>query len=67
MKIDVFLTKLSIVFGAFGLLSWLMATMFRWGTQGIPSMTPNDWVLDAIVLLAAAIWLKLGAIYHKQK
>ena len=67
MKTDAFLTKLSIVFGVFGLLSWLIASMTNWVLKGVPRLTATDWMLDAGVLLLAAIGLKLGAIYHKQQ
>jgi len=67
MRIDVFLTKLSIVFGAFGIMSWLMATALKWAKYGIPRFSADDWLFDAIVLLMVAVWLSLGALYHKPR
>jgi len=56
------LTNLSIAVGVLALLvksyAWLRAYMAG-------GLTAEHWFMDAIVLMLAAIWLKLGAIYHK--
>jgi len=65
MRTDVLLTKLSIIFGGFGIFSWFIASLFHWIEHGIPRINADDWMSDAMVLLLIAIWLKLGALYHK--
>lgn len=58
------LTKLSILFGALGMLAFLFAWVAE--LKGfVFRFESRHWYNDAIVLFLAAIWLKLGAIYHK--
>ncbi|MDP3770218.1 MAG: hypothetical protein U1A25_02250 [Candidatus Sungbacteria bacterium] len=58
------LSKLSIVSGFLGVLALLLAwcAEYRGFVLGFES---RHWYNDAMVLLLIAIWLKLGAIYHK--
>lgn len=67
MGINEVLTKLSIVFGTFGVLSWFIASLLHWTRYGVPRLSAADWMMDAGVLVLIAIWLKLGAIYHQSK
>jgi len=50
------LTNISIIVGLIGVIIWLWDFVALGGTR----LTDG-----AIVLLLIAIWLKLGAIYHK--
>ena len=58
------LTNLSIIVGLLGVLTLIFAWLadMRGFFLGFLS---GHWYSDAIVLLLVAIWLKLGAIYHK--
>ena len=58
------LTKISIVTGFLGIGAFLLAwcAEYRVFVFGFES---RHWYNDAMVLLLIAIWLKLGAIYHK--
>lgn len=58
------LTVLSIIVGLLGIVDLVLA----WQTYGggrIMGYGPDFWFFKSIVLLLVAIWLKLGAIYHK--
>ncbi|QQG45384.1 MAG: hypothetical protein HYW89_00385 [Candidatus Sungiibacteriota bacterium] len=58
------LTKISIVVGLLGVLSLVLAWIAE--ARGFAfGYTSDHWFNDAIVLVLIAIWLKLGAIYHK--
>ena len=58
------LTKFSILFGSLGVLALLLA----WSAElrgFMLGFEARHWYQDAVVLLLIAIWLKLGAIHHK--
>ncbi len=58
------LTNLSIIIGLLGVLALIGAWVA--GAEGtVLGMSQQHLFWDAAVLLLVAIWLKLGAIYHK--
>jgi len=64
MKKDYMLKKGSVVAGSLGILALFLA--WRAEFSGfIFGFESRVWYNDAIVFLLIAIWLKLGAIYHK--
>ncbi len=58
------LIKFAACTGCLGIFSFLLAWLaeFRGFVFGLESRV---WYNDAIIFLLIAIWLKLGAIYHK--
>ncbi|GEM_PF-6803676 len=60
------LKKLSAVVGSLGVCTFLLGwwAEYRGFVFGFESRV---WYNDAIILLLIAIWLKLGAIYHKEE
>lgn len=63
MKLDT-LTTLSIVAGALGVLA-LLGAWLAGPRELFFGLTEQHLFADAAVLLLIAIWLKLGAIYHR--
>lgn len=64
MKKAHMLKKVSGIIGCFGLLALILA--WRAEFSGfIFGFESRVWYNDAIIFLLIAIWLKLGAIYHK--
>lgn len=64
MKKAHMLKKASVITGLFGILALLLA--WRAEFSGfIFGFESRVWYNDAIIFLLIAIWLKLGAIYHK--
>jgi hypothetical protein len=58
------LTKLSIFIGSFGVFAFILAWIAEF--KGfVLYFEARHWYNDAMILLLVAIWLKLGAIYHK--
>jgi hypothetical protein len=57
------LVTLGVIAGILGILVKCYAWWSAWKGTGL---TPELWFLDAVVLMLAAIWFKLGAIYHKK-
>ena len=58
------LTKLSIFIGSLGVFALILAWIAEF--KGfVLFFEARHWYNDAVVLLLIAIWLKLGAIYHK--
>lgn len=58
------LTNISIGIGFLGIIALILAWIAE--SKGFAfNLDSRHWYNDAIVLLLAAIWLKLGAIYHK--
>lgn len=58
------LTNLSIAVGLLGVLALIAAWLVGPGSA-LAGMSQQHLFTDAVVLLLIAIWLKLGAIYHK--
>ncbi|MBI2582942.1 hypothetical protein HYV98_01655 [Candidatus Azambacteria bacterium] len=58
------LTNLSIIIGLLGVLA-LVGAWVAGAAGTVLGMNQQHLYWDAAVLLLAAIWLKLGAIYHK--
>ena len=56
------LTNLSIAIGFLGVLALIAEWLAFLGVVATP---PGFWFNNAMVLLLVAIWLKLGAIYHR--
>ena len=57
-----FLTNLSIAVGFLG----VVALLLEWAAfLGFLKAPAGFWFNNAIILMLIAIWLKLGAIYHK--
>ena len=57
------LTNVSIIVGVLGVAAFVL----EWSAfLGVTNFPPNFWFNNALVLLLVAIWLKVGAIYHKQ-
>jgi len=57
-----FLTNLSIAVGLLG----IVALLLEWAAfLGFLKAPAGFWFNNAIILLLTAIWMKLGAIYHK--
>ena len=48
-----------------GVLSFILAVVVFYSDSMIASLDHKDLYFAGIGLLAIAIWLKLGAIYHK--
>ena len=58
------LTKLSILVGSLGVFAFVLAWIAE--LKGfVLYFEARHWYNDAMILLLIAIWLKLGAIYHK--
>lgn len=59
------LTTLSIIIGILGVISLILA----WAAspeKPVLGLSETHLFYDSIALLLIAIWLKLGAIYHKK-
>ena len=59
------LTTLSILVGLLGVLALIGAWVIG-PTGALAGMTQQHLFTDSAILLLIAIWLKLGAIYHKR-
>ncbi|MBI2451035.1 MAG: hypothetical protein HYV52_01700 [Parcubacteria group bacterium] len=57
------LTMMSIKIGGLGIIAWAIGGILQWtgGSLWVPYW---HWWADGAFLMLAAIWLKLGAIYH---
>lgn len=64
MNKSAMLVKISVLTGFLGVLALLFAwcAEYRGFVFGFES---RHWYSDAMVLILIAIWMKLGAIYHK--
>ena len=58
------LTKLSVFIGTLGMFAFVLAWIAEF-KNFVLYFEARHWYNDALVLLLIAIWLKLGAIYHK--
>ena len=66
MKKAHMLKKGSVITGLLGVIALILA--WRAEFSGfILGFEARVWYNDAIILLLIAIWLKLGAIYHKEE
>lgn len=66
MKKADMLKKGSVITGLFGVIALILA--WRAEFSGfIFGLESRVWYNDAIIFLLIAIWLKLGAIYHKEE
>ena len=59
------LIKWSKLSGMLGVLSFVLAVIVFYSNSMIASLDHKDFYFAGMGFLAIAIWLKLGAIYHK--